>query len=148
MLQKHKHVSSLLLMGKNGSILENDEGMLATKIVSNGDARGSQKFITWQAETFSSTSANKAEFMPNSSHFIKRVSNGFCSFAENNKTFSGANFLDPIRIRCISADILQYLKTYSNTDKMRMKEQDFEYQKTALNRICSIMSRDCGNHKH
>ena len=67
--------TSLLLMGKNRNMLKNDEGIFATKTISNGCARGSQKFIIRQTVTISSASANKSKLMPGISYSIKHISN-------------------------------------------------------------------------
>ena len=52
--------SSLLLMDKNDYVLENDEGALAVKIVSDSDTRSGYKFTSRQSEAICSVSKNTA----------------------------------------------------------------------------------------
>ena len=123
MLQKFQNVTfvcgracaeavSLLQMNEEGSMLRNDEGMLSKEIMSDGDTRGDTKFVNRQLETTGSNVHDKESLIPGIGHFIKFLSNVFCAFNDKNSKFSGVSLLDPNRIRAISSNSSNHLKSH------------------------------------
>ena len=139
--------ASLLLLNQDGNMLENDEGIFAMEIAGDGDTRGGLKFIERQCEIIGPSAANLAKLMPDVEHFIKCISNGFYSFKEKHKEYSGVNLLDPNSIRSISSDVSRHLKTYYAIDKKLLKKEEIMPLKIRyLKRINSIIPHHCGNH--
>ena len=139
--------ASLLLLNQDGNMLENDEGIFAAEIAGDGDTRGGLNFIDRQCEIIGLSAANLPQLMPHAGHFIKCISNGFCSFKEKHKEHSGVNLLDPNRIRSMPSDVSRHLKTYHViNEKLLKKEEIIALKNRCLKRIDSIAPYHCGNH--
>ena len=80
-----KAVDRLLCDG-NGNFLPDDQAIFADRLVTNGDTRGSLKFIAKQNELIGGVSDGIAKHVPDIGHFIKTVSNGLYTFKQKNKS--------------------------------------------------------------
>ena len=105
-----------LLFNKDGSMKSTEEAIFADAICSDGDTRGSFKFIDRQVELLGECVKNIAEHIPDIGHLIKCISNGFYTFKEK-KIYGGVNMLDVLRIKSIS---LMYQDTYVSFIKKKI----------------------------
>ena len=74
-------------MDEEWSILNNDEGVFAKEISSDGDTRGGTKCINKKLETIGSNACNKKSLVPDIGHFVKCASNRFHAFKDKKYGF-------------------------------------------------------------
>ena len=123
-----------------------EEAIFADAICSDGDTRGSFKFIDRQVELLGECVKNIAEHIPDIGHLIKCISNGFYTFKEKNKIYGGVNMLDVLRIKSISADVSRHIREFHKEKNYTGADVDAERVK-CLKRLKSICHHHCGNHE-
>ena len=69
--------TDILLLDENGDFLTDDQAIFVERIVTDGDTRGSLKFVSKQNKIIGSEYDGQAEHIPDIDHFIKYISNGF-----------------------------------------------------------------------
>ena len=79
------NVAYLLLISKDGSILDDDEAIFAAEVASNRGTRGRLIFFGRPYETAGPSDGNLAKLARYIGQFNKHASNGFCSFKEKFK---------------------------------------------------------------
>ena len=104
-----------LLYNEDGSMKSTEEAIFADAICSDGDTRGSFKFIDRQVELLGECVKNIAEHIPDIGHLVKCISNGFYTFKDKNKIYGGVNMLDVLRIKSISADVSRHIRDYNKS---------------------------------
>ena len=123
--------AGLLLNDEDGNPLPDNVALFGDRLVTDGDTRGSIKFITLQNEIIGSAADRVAEHIPGIGHFIKCVSNGFYKLKEKNKEFSGVGLLDVSRIKAVSADVSRHLREYNIVRKsISNSNESHELKKT------------------
>ena len=146
-----------LLNDENGKPLPSDEAIFAEVVVSDGDTRGSLKFIETQKKNLGEPAGVNSTHVPDIGHFIKCISNGFYKLRTTNKEVSGVGLLEPNRIRSMSADVSRHLREYklekqsveiTNIGKEEKEELIKNQRKECLQRIDSIAHHHCGNHQY
>jgi hypothetical protein len=129
--------------------LPDDEAIFADVFVSDGDTRGSLKFIQKQRDIMGPVVEGIAQQLPDFGHFIKCISNGLYTLAEKDSTLKGKSLLEPSRIRAISGDVARHIHSYH--DELLLLHPDdetrrSEAQEHCMRRIASIVKHHCGEH--
>ena len=128
--------------------LPDDEAIFGEAIVSDGDTRGPDKFISVQVEITGVKSMPKK--YPDFGHFLKCESNGIYALAEK-KHLKGKKLLEPPRIRAMIGDLARHLK---QLHAKRKQAEDLGATKNDINKLnntCfaavhSIVPHHCGDH--
>ena len=103
----------LLIDPKTGKFRPNNEAILASMIVADGDTTGPNRFIKEQVRLVP-TFAGKAMYMSDIGHFIKTISNALYALAGKCSKLQGRNLLEPPRIKAMCSDLSKYLREHGN----------------------------------
>jgi hypothetical protein len=150
--------SLLLKCEDSDDFLPDNEAVFADEIISDGDTRGSKKFIAAQVDAIGDVAANIAIQLPDIGHFIKTVSNALYELAEHDTILKGAYLLEASRIRAMSSDLAGHIREFNHTlemfcnkDPNDLSPNDHHSIDTCrdlcLQRIESIVPHHCGNHR-
>ena len=99
----------LLKCEDSDEFLPDENVIFVDEIISDGDTRGSKKFIAAQANAIGVVAAGIAIQLPDIGHFIKTVSNALYQLAERDTILKGACLLEGSRIRAISSDLASHI---------------------------------------
>ncbi|EJK58916.1 hypothetical protein THAOC_20921 [Thalassiosira oceanica] len=142
---------TLLIDPQTNKFRSNEEAILALQVVTDGDTKGSKRFINKQVSLVPCF-AGKAEQIPDIGHFIKAINNGFYKLKETCPELGGAKLLDAARIKVICSDVNKNIRQYGGKVAELDKElADYQERKenlrnAALNDIDAIGPHHCGDH--
>jgi hypothetical protein len=129
--------------------LPDDEAIFADVVVTDGDTRGSHKFILMQRNIMGEIVDGIGEQLPDFGHFIKCISNALYKLAEKNSTLQRKGLLERPRIRTLSEDVARHIHSYHD-ELVLLDKEDFDQHSEArerfLGRLASIVPHHCGDH--
>jgi hypothetical protein len=144
--------------GKFLAELPDDEAIFGYRVVSDGDTRGTTKFIASQVKVLGEEISGLAEHEPDIGHFLKTISNAMYILCDKDRTMKGKQLLETPRIRAITSDVKKHIDTYHDCivdlqekESTIMAQQGLTARKDVARNVClkaltSIARHHSGDH--
>ena len=131
-----------LLLDREGHYVGDDKAIFGVLLNSDNDSCAVSNFSREQNGIIGTAADNLAEHAPDSGHVRKNNNNAMFTLKNNDRSFSGTNQLNPLRIQSINHDITSVVDDYKENLGDPVARQD------CLDQLGAIIYHHCGIHDH